>query len=252
MLRKSVLLILFICLGLGLVSGGGCSRKEKELTVYAGQGLRLPLEEIKTAFEQKQNVSIHIIYAGSGTLLRTIIKSGRGDVFIPGEHFFIEKAGELISSHQYVALHVPTIGIHSNNPKAIRSFEDLGRPGMKVAVGNGKMNAIGRISESIIARSGFQDRLGENIVIKASTVDELIQFIIDGVVDAAIIWTDMLHWPEAGPLTQVSIEPAVNEIKEIHAAVLATSKRPELARQFVDYTASDGKSFFTNNGFGHK
>lgn len=54
------------------------------LLVYAGAGLKRAMEEIKPAFEEKENVKIEYIYAGSGQLLSQIESSGKGDLLIVG------------------------------------------------------------------------------------------------------------------------------------------------------------------------
>ena len=46
--------------------------------VYAGAGLKKPMEKIKDEFETKTGAKLEIVYAGSGQLLAQLEQSGKG------------------------------------------------------------------------------------------------------------------------------------------------------------------------------
>lgn len=109
-----------------------------------------------------------------------------------------EKAGDLVLSHQYVSLHVPAFGVRTDNLKNIQVVEDLLKPEVKIAVGNKKMCAIGRISEEMLKTTAIQEQFTENISITGSTANELLELVLHGEVDASLIWRDMMRWPDRG------------------------------------------------------
>ncbi len=227
----------------------GCGQDETPIDVYAGKGLRLAVEEAKVAFEQKEGISVSVIYAGSNTLLSTIQTTGRGDVYIPGSESYIKKAGELIQSHVFVAHHVPIFAVNPNKKSQIRSFADLIKPGVRIAVGNKQMAAIGRVTEAILKSAGPDETFRENITTTSSTVNELLHMVVNGSVDASLIWSDMLLWDGAGGLIPVSIPDHLKEIKDIRAGVLTTSKNPIRAEKFVQFMANEGRAIFIKHGF---
>jgi molybdate transport system substrate-binding protein len=229
---------------------GGCGKQEKELTVYCGKGLQRAMEEVKETFASTYDVNVHMVYAGSETLLKTIKKTGKGDIFIPGSVNFIRASGELVLQHRYVADHLPIFAIRKDNPKVIQSFSDLLRPGLKLAVGNKDMCAIGRIAESIIKDSDREQEFTTNIAITGSTVNELLDLVLRREVDAALIWADMLSWPEARELQGIEIPGTINKPKEIHVAVLSTAVEKKTALLFADFVATEGGIFFRKHGFG--
>ncbi|MDH3568084.1 MAG: substrate-binding domain-containing protein, partial [Desulfobacteraceae bacterium] len=100
MWKKSFSLVFLILLfGFFMAFLFGCEKKDQELIVYSGQGLKNVMNELIADFENKHNLRVKVIYAGSETLLEAIVKSKRGDVFIPGSDKFIDKAGDLVLSH---------------------------------------------------------------------------------------------------------------------------------------------------------
>ena len=245
-------LILFAVLGVALSLGGGCSQGEDPLLVYAGKGLTNAMEEVKQSFEQQVGIPIYIVYAGSDTLLTSLQKTRKGDVFIPGSSSYIKKAGELATTDQFVAYHTPAFAVRADTTKNLRTYADLLVPGVRLAVGNKDMCAIGRIAETILSDSTPQQTFRPNIVITGSTVNELLQLVVDGEVDASMIWNDMLQWPEAMDLMQIALPDDINKPKEIRVTVLSTSTSPDRATRFADFIAAEGRDIFAKHGFGKK
>jgi len=248
--RKPVPLIFLTVLGLALILSPGCDRRVEPLVVYAGKGLTNAMEEVKLAFEQQDRTPISIIYAGSDTLLTTLQQTRKGDVFIPGSPAYLKRAGSLSGNARPVALHVPAFVVRADNPKSLRAYADLLANGVRIAVGNKDMCAIGRVAENIIHDSDPRDSFQRNIVITGSTVNELLHLVVHQEVDAALIWSDMLQWPEAKGLQAITIPDAINKPKEIQVAVLTTSIDPKRAARFADFVAGKGRAIFIKHGFG--
>ena len=252
MSKRMIALSLLLVLGVCVLFVGACANKDKTLIVYSGKGLQKAMEEVKAAFEQRHDIELNMIYAGSGTCLSTIKETRRGDILIPGAVRIIEDAGGLVDNHQYVALHVPMVCIHKDNPKEIRSFDDLAKPGVRLTVGNTKMCSMGRVADEIISTSVLKEDISRNIVIRSATVIELRNLVIKKEADAAIIWKDTMRWPESKDLKGIEIPPDINAIREIHVAVLTVSEHKKIAQVFADFVASEGKTIFEKHGFGKK
>jgi molybdate transport system substrate-binding protein len=253
MLKKTIVSLLLGIFLVGVILTGGCTRKEeKKIFVFSGKGLKIAIDEIKDAFEQKHHIKTQVIYAGSITCLNTIKKTGKGDVFIPGSLEVIKKAGGLVDNHQYVALHVPVIGIHKENSKNILSLDDVAKPGVRLAVGNEKTCSIGAVANMIIQKSELREQLIQNTVIKASTSNEVADLIVQKEVDCGIMWNDMLTLPKHKDIRGIQLPADNNVIIEIHVAVLTTSQDKASAQVFADFVASEGKTVFKKYGFGEK
>ncbi len=231
---------------------GGCAEKPERLFVYSGKALKKPMEDIRVAFEQKYHIKPEISYAGSVTCLNTIRQTEKGDVFIPGSVMIVRKAGALVDNHQYVALHVPVIGVHKDNPKNIHTFNDLAIPGVRLAIGNAKMCSIGKVADIILEKTDLKDQLTQNIVIKTSTGVEIADLILQKEIHAGIVWQDLLARPEYQDFRRIKIPSALTAIQEIHIAVLTISQDKDIAQLFADFAASEGKAIFKKHGFGEK
>ncbi len=252
MYRKSVSARIFVFLFLSalILFSSSCSNEPKTLIIYSGKGLKIAVAEIVSNFKQHEGVDISVIYAGSKTLLDTIKKTRRGDVFIPGSQSYVEQAGNLITHHEFVAVHVPTFVVSRSRSKDLKNYHDLLMPDVRLAVGNKNMAAIGRITEAILQDAPDKDNFRDRIIVTASTVTELLQLVANEEVDAALVWKDMLQWENAAGLNEVKIPESLNRTKEIRVGTLSTSTEQELARRFADYASSDAaKAIFVKHGF---
>ena len=247
----SAILLLFLLIIMILASHACQPGLGRTLVVYAGKGLKMPVEEIKVRFEEKHpGIRLEMIYAGSKTLLRTIQKTQRGDVFISGDRQTIERGREFIEGFRAVAWHVPVVAVTREGQGYINSFKDLARRGIRVAAGNTEMCVLGRVTDVIVARSESGDLIKRNILIRSPDPIELIRVLREGEADAAIIWRDMLRWPMAKGLVGVEIPAGLNQLEEVDAAVLRTSTEKAYARLFVDFLCSaEGRAVFNKNGF---
>lgn len=122
-----------------------CDHSSESLIVYSGKGLKYPMEEIKSNFEKREGVQLLINYAGSQTLLDTIRKTHKGDVYIPGASTYIKEAGELVVHSDTVASHIPIFAINNKKSSSLQSYADLLKPGVKIAIGNKDMAAMGAV-----------------------------------------------------------------------------------------------------------
>ena len=249
MWKKAAFILLIVITGAYVSFLSGCDKGEKSLIVYSGKGLKNAVEDVKQAFEQKHKIKLYIIYAGSYNLLETIQKTKKGDIYIPGSLAPVKKAGDLVAHSQSIAAHVLAFAVRMDNPKNIQSYNDLSRAGINIAVGNKDMCAAGKVAEKIM--KGSKDiEFKKNITITGSTVNELLDLVVQKEVDASLVWIDMLIWPEAGVLKLVELPPAINKIQTIPVAVLTTTTDRKSADLFADFMATEGKLIFTKHGFG--
>ncbi len=58
-----------------------CKKDEKEILVFAGAGLKEPLEEIAVTFQEETGIGIKYNFAGCGQHLSQMEMSSEGDVF---------------------------------------------------------------------------------------------------------------------------------------------------------------------------
>ena len=117
-----------------LMSSCYAGKTDKEpLRVFCGAASKPAAEECATAFERKTGIRIELQFGGSGTVLSKLKMANRGDVFIPGSPDYLAKAERegLVDPNKVkvLAYLVPAILVQKNNPKGIKSLDDLAEPG---------------------------------------------------------------------------------------------------------------------------
>jgi len=238
----------------------GCESKKneqpdsqaKELLLYCAAGIRPPVDELVQIFQKESNVQIIIDYAGSEVLLSKVKLARRGDLYMPGDKYYVEQAaGEgMILSQQPVCYFVPTILVQKGNPKNIHGLQDLLQPGLKLGLGDAKACAIGRISLQILAKNNFAwEQIEKNVAFQSLTVNELGMQIQAQSLDAVIVWDAIAkYYSEYGD--QIPIPVECNVISTVDIGVLKFTKQPELAEKFVEFVVSErGRDIFREHNY---
>lgn len=259
-LGAGLLLIVFM-----LVAVGGCGQpnsspentnqgqeksEQESLLVLSAAGLRKPMDEIGKVFEEKYGVKIEYTYAGSAQNLSQIELAGQGDVYVPGDIYYgkeAEKKG-LIKNMAPVAYHIPVIAVPKDNPANIETLADLGKPGVKVVLGDEKSAAIGKLCVNLFEKNGLSEAIAANTIAKAATVNELVVYITMNQADASVIWEDNVMGVEN--IIAIPIPEEQNMIKTIPVCIIKNTPKTELAQKFADFVASDeGKAIYQKHGF---
>jgi molybdate transport system substrate-binding protein len=241
--------LLFGCKG---EKPGQSESASKELLLYCGAGIRPPVQQIAEEFQREHGTKIVTDYAGSEVLLSKIKLTRQGDLYMPGDKFYIEQADRqgMILSQQSVCYFVPTILVQKGNPKNIHSFRDLLANGVKFGIGDPKACAIGRKTKQIFARNNipWQD-VEKNVAFQSLTVNELGMQIQAGSLDAVIVWDAIArYYSKYG--TELPIPVEENVISSVNIGILTFTKNRSLAEQFVKFTVSArGQSIFRQHNY---
>lgn len=244
----SVLLVM-LCLN-GCGPGGGGTNEDaarRELFLYSGAGLRSAVEDLVDEFAKVHDVKVVTDYAGSETLLNRIKLSRHGDLYMPGDRYYVSLAADkgVVTRQKSVCYFVPTILVRNGYDKTqIDGLEDLLDERVRLGIG-GEVCAIGRKTKKIFEKNGVPvDELEENVSFHALTVNELGNHIETGSLDAVIVWDAVAAFYMEWGYT-VEIPPRQNVISTVDVGLLSCSEQTGLARTFMDFAASDrGKKIF--------
>jgi len=221
-----------------------------ELRLYAGAGLRQPLDLVIDEFQKKTGHRVLVEYDGSGRLLAKLELTGQGDLFVPGEGFYIDKLRPgTVHSRRTIVLRAPVIAVNKKNPGAIASLADLARPGVRVGLGDPQSMALGKTADTILERSGLKAAVMKNTVVFAATVKQLALYASEGTVDAAIVGRpDALQFAET--VTPVTIPRELYEPDTIAVAVLTSTVDLQAACALRDFlTGAAARTTFMRFGF---
>ena len=233
----------------------GCDTKpnaDSQLILYCGAGIRPPAAELIEVFAAENNVEISPDFAGSEVLLSKIKLSRRGDLYMPGDAYYVDQAAEaeLVLSRKRVGYWVPTILVQKGNPKNIKSLQDLLKDGVRVGTGDPTACAIGRTTKMLFEKNGIEwPRVEKNLTYKSLTVNELGVQIQAKSLDAVIVWDAMARYFEKHG-DPVSIPPEDNTISSIDIAVLNCTSNRALAEKFTAFLASEkGREIFEKHRY---
>ncbi len=222
------------------------------LFIYAGAAFRPPLEEMGRTFERQYGIPVRFNFTGSNCLLAQIILTRHGDLFLPGEEFYVRQAQQrgYVLRSEVIGYFVPVILVRKGNPKGIRSLQDLAKPGVKVGLGDPKACAIGEISEAILRKNNLTEAVSKNVVLRAMTAPELANALRLGGIDACINWDAIANYPWVRPAVEViSIPPEQNVITANPLAILKTTKNRKGAELFLQFALREGQNILRRHGF---
>lgn len=213
--------------------------RAEELILMAGSGLRGPTDELTARFEERTGHRVLTSYDGGGRHMARIRATGQGDLYMPGASFYIEslRKEHRIRSFRQVVAHTPVVGVSLDAMDRIRTFEDLARPGVRLALGDPKAMALGRTAQVMIQRSGLGQDINENVVVYGATVKQLALYLSRGDVDAAVIGrADAFQFQDR--IRMIPIPREYFEPEIIAVALLESARRPEIAERFALFMAS--------------
>lgn len=210
-----------------------------ELHFFVGAGLRQPVDRLVEDFQTRTGHRAVVDYDGGGRLLARITASGQGDLFMPGSLFYIEKleAQGKIHSWRPVVAHTPVIAVNKSKAKEVGRFEDLARPGIRLALGDPKAMALGKSAFKILERSGLKDKILANVVVYGATVKQLALYVAEGNVDASIMGrADAFQFKDR--VEMIPIPKAYFEAETVPVAVLRTAGDLKAATALQEFVAS--------------
>ncbi len=210
-----------------------------ELRLYAGAGMRQPLDLIVDDFQKKTGHEVIIDYDGSGRLLAKLKLAGQGDLLMPGEASYIDKlAAGVVNSRRRVAGRVPVIAVNRirSGNDSITAMSDLARPGIRIGLGDPQAMALGKTAVTVLERSGLKGAVLKNTVVFAATVKQLALYVAEGTVDAAIVGRpDALQFQKQVRIVAIPLD--FYEPDSIEVAVLNTTVDLQAACLLRDFLA---------------
>ncbi len=187
MMVKGILIFFCSCL---LVT---CEGFAGDIYWYLAASMSKPGKEVVTRFNQKsEDVRALLIIGGSGQLLSKIELARRGGIYTPASASFLKRAQAkgLVKHHRPLLHQIPVFGLSKSGQSRIRSFNDLQRPGIQLALGNPKTMALGASYLKIEKKMGpvLSDRIRLNSRLQAINISQIVNYLRADIVDAGLIF----------------------------------------------------------------
>lgn len=225
-----------------------------ELTFYAGAVNRQALEPAVRRFEQREGVTVNMVFNGCGVLtaqMRAIHQnhdSGFPDTYMACDIHYLKTVNDWFQDAVNVSDTDIVMVVQKGNPKNIRTLEDLVEPGVRVALGQPDQCTIGVLSRRLLQSEGIYQRLRDNgnIVTETQTSALLIPNITTRSADVVLAYrTDT--FAERGRLQAIDIDsPLAKAIQPF--SIARSSDFKYLGRRLFDRIAHS-RADFESAGF---
>lgn len=221
----------------------------KSITVFCAAGIKKPVAAAAEQYRKEYGVEVQLQYGGTGTLLSQIQIAKRGDLFIAADETAVEAAREAGTVVEVLPLcnQYPVIAVRAGNPKGVKTFEDLFRKDLRVAVANPEAASIGKATKATAGERWAE--LEEKVTVMKPTVTELAADLSLGSIDVAIVWNSTV--PQFKGIEAVEVPEFAKRVDKVTVSVLKASKHPASALKFARYLNAPGKGakIFRENGF---
>ena len=251
---KYLLMLLFAGL-LILIPGSGCAKGEqKEITAFVGSASKPAMEEAAQTFEAEAGIKVYLNFSGSGAMLSQMKLSKSGDLYIPGspDYMVMAEHNGVVEpdSVKIISYLVPAILVQHGNPKNIQTLADLGKPGIKVTLGNPEAVCVGLYAIEILEYNSLVNDVGKNVITYAESCSKTASLVALKSVDAIIGWRVFSKWnPDTTDVVYLRPEQ-IPRIAYIPGAISTYTEDRESAQKFLDFLISpQGQAIFSKWGY---
>lgn len=218
------------------------------ITVFAAASLTEAFDELATRFEREHpTADIVINYGGSAALARQVVEGAPADVFVSAAeqpmHTLVD-AGLAVSPVVF-ATNTLQVVVPAGNPAGVTGLEDLGRPGLTIALCDASV-PCGAASVDLLRQ--------ESVTAVPDTLEADVRAVLTkvslGEVDAGLVYhTDVLAAGDA--VEGIEVAGAASVVNRYPISVLTDAAAAPLATDFVEFvTSADGRAVMAEAGFG--
>ena len=226
-----------------------------ELLIYCGITMIAPMSEIAAIIEKQENCHIHITKGGSGNLLRSILLSHKGDLYLPGSDRYYATIDEehegLVLERVEVGQNKAVLLVQKGNPDHLTSdLKQLTDPHIGVVIGDPDSGSIGEESRTILERAGIFEEVVKNVMLLATDSKDILKCVKTGEADIGMNWYATSTWGDNSRYIDViEIDPALAKEKKLVLGMLSFTENPEICRAFMALASSEqGHQIFRKHG----
>lgn len=233
----------------GAAGGTPAAGEPRTLTVLAASSLREAFGRLETSFETgNPGTDVRISFGASSDLASQIQNGAPADVFASANQDTMKKvaeAGLVAGQPRLFASNTLTIVTPPGNPKAVRSFADLARPGTTVVVCAPQVPcgaATAQVEQSTAVTLAP--------VSEEPDVKSVLSKVQAGEADAGLVYVTDARSAGAG-VEEVAFPEAAEAVNEYPIAALREAPQPDLATAWVDLVVGpEGRHALQAAGFG--
>ncbi|HEY2764403.1 MAG TPA: molybdate ABC transporter substrate-binding protein [Pseudonocardiaceae bacterium] len=218
------------------------------VTVLAASSLTDVFGQLKPEFEKANpGADLRFSFGGSSDLSQQIVNGAPADVFAsanPKQMTVVSDAKLVDGTPQTFTTNVLTIVVPKGNPKGIKTFADLARPGATVVV----------CAPQVPCGSATQTlEKATNTTLKPASEEPDVRSVLSkvtaGEADAGLVYVTDARTAK-GKVEQIDFPEAGKAINNYVIAALKNSKQSQYAHEFVDFVLGpEGQQALVDAGF---
>ncbi len=247
-------IVLAVALAVGCL-GAGSALAQQTLNLYGPMGLSPAIEDAAIAFSSQSDVTVNVV-AGTPDEWQTAAAANGDFIYSTGEFImtdFVRSGVVPVDRTSLTKLYLrpSAILVRPGNPKDIRDFPDLLRPGMKVMMVNGSgqtglwENLTGKLQslQNLVA-------LQKNVVLcEKTTAAAMKKWETQPEIDAWLTW-NVWHMPRRDSAQIVTISKDYRIYRECSISLTERGKSNPSAVQFMEFLASaEGADIYDSWGW---
>jgi molybdate transport system substrate-binding protein len=226
---------------------GPLGRLSGETTVFAAASLTKVFTELGNQFESEHpGTTVSFSFGASSGLAQQVLAGAPADVYASASQKNMDQvvASGSISDATPFASNVGQIAVTPSAANKVTSLDDLGKPGVKVALCQPAV-PCGVLTQEVLQKAAVRIKP----VTLGLDVTGTLANVVSGEVDAAIVYvTDVLA--AGNKVVGVTVPAAVNASTPYLIGTISTSDNPLLAKAFADFVrAPAGQARLNEAGF---
>ena len=229
--------------------------------MYAAASLTRVSGKIGPAFEA-EHPGHHVTFSLDGTqaLKQKIVAGGYADVFISAGNTYtnaLEKEGYFVNgSVQPLTSNYVIVVLPPDNPGKIQSLSDLGKPGLKIAMGTKEVpigSATARVIDNLANSSygpEWKKAVYGNVVTYETAEPGIATKVSLGEVDAGMVYESTYASAPNGTLIALNVTKKDNYLQTYTIGVMKNGTRLNAAGSFEEFMLSpSGQQILVDCGF---
>ena len=230
---------------------GSCSvLPGEEIDVLCGSSFRDPMEKLAELYEKKTGVNVRLVLGGSEDHLPKVKLKAFGDLYVTHTPYmkYTKDAGALLREIE-VGFLAPVLVTRKGNPRGLKKFADLARPGLGVVLPNPKYSTCGEMVDGLLEKKKIKKAVMANVgnaLMKHH--HQVANQLKIGARDAGIMWNGVAH-NFRDDIEIVSIPYEYDQEIRVSAVGLSYTKKEAAVRKFLDFLDKHGKKVFTEFGY---
>lgn len=231
-----------------------CGRGDTyDATVLAAASLSEAFTEIASAYETAHpGAEVTLEFAASSTIAAQVRAGAPFDVLATADERTMAEARRagLVDLPVVFATNRLVVIVPADGPAAVRTIEDLGRPGVAVVLAQPAVPA-GAYARRALAAMGIGSAVEANVVSNALDVKGVAAAVAMGEADAGIVYASDVT-PALAARVRVLPLPERAAVRVVYSiAVAADPQHPRAARAFLDAVRSPkGRAILAAHSFG--